>query len=50
MNHEITPVPDDVERRAILSALADEEAEGVQSSAWSDALLPPREAEEEVEP
>jgi len=50
VNHEITPEPDDAERRAILSALADDEAEPARSSAWSDALLPSREGSEEMEP
>ena len=40
---EITPEPDDTERRAILKALAAEEAEQPVVSEWSAAILPSRE-------
>jgi hypothetical protein len=43
---EITPEPDEAERRAILAALADEDAEKPAESAWADALLPGRDADE----
>jgi hypothetical protein len=36
----ITPAPDEVERKAILAALAAEEAERSAASEWADALLP----------
>jgi hypothetical protein len=37
---EITPEPDEAERKAILAALADVAAERPGGSAWSAALLP----------
>ena len=40
---EITPEPDEDERKAILAALAAEEAEQRGISDWSAALLPARE-------
>ena len=43
---EITPEPDEAERKAILAALAAEEAEQPASSVWAAALLPERDAEE----
>jgi hypothetical protein len=46
---QITPEPDDAERRAILEALAAEEAARPASSAWAAAALPTREADD-VEP
>jgi hypothetical protein len=46
---EITPEPGDAERRAILAALADEEAERRRVSEWAAASLPGRDPEE-VEP
>jgi hypothetical protein len=41
---EITPEPDEAERKAILEALAAEEAERSGASAWAAALLPARDA------
>jgi hypothetical protein len=46
---QITPEPDEAERRAILAALAAEEAEQPVASEWAAALLPVR-GEEEREP
>ena len=43
----ITPEPDEAERRAILAALATEEAEQPGASEWAAALLPAREDEPE---
>jgi hypothetical protein len=43
---EITPEPDEAERKAILAALAAEEAERPSSSEWAAALLPTRGEEE----
>jgi hypothetical protein len=43
---EITPEPDEAERRAILAALAAEEAEQPAASEWAAALLPARNDEE----
>jgi hypothetical protein len=37
---EITPEPDEAERKAILAALAEEEADRPAESAWAEALLP----------
>ncbi|HKD94605.1 MAG TPA: hypothetical protein VKB43_07875 [Gaiellaceae bacterium] len=42
----ITPEPDEAERKAILAALAAEEAERPAVSAWATGLLPAREGEE----
>jgi len=42
----ITPEPDEAERKAILVALAADEAEQPAVSAWAAALLPAREDEE----
>jgi hypothetical protein len=39
---EITPEPDETERKAILAALAAEEAEQPPISEWGAALLPAR--------
>ena len=39
---QITPVPDEAEREAILAALADEETERPKASGWAEALLPAR--------
>jgi hypothetical protein len=44
---QITPEPDEGERRAILAALADEAAERRMVSEWAAALLPARDGEEE---
>jgi len=41
----ITPEPDETERKAILAALAAEEAELAAASEWADALLPQSGAE-----
>jgi hypothetical protein len=43
---EITPEPDDAERRAILAALADEEDGQPAGSPWHAAFLPSRDVEE----
>jgi hypothetical protein len=45
----ITPEPDEAERRAILAALAAEDAEQPAVSEWAAALLPGRESSE-IEP
>ena len=42
---EITPEPSEEERRAILAALAEEEAGPRPDSAWTRSLLPPRAGE-----
>jgi hypothetical protein len=44
---EITPEPDEAERKAILAALAAEEAEQSETSAWATALLPGRDDDPE---
>ena len=46
---EITPEPEEAERRAILAALAAEQEERRGTSEWGAALLPVRD-EEEREP
>jgi len=43
---QITPEPDDPERRAILEALAAEEREQPAISAWAAAALPSREEDD----
>jgi hypothetical protein len=43
---EITPEPDDAERKAILAALAAEAAEQPAVSAWADAVLPARDSDD----
>jgi hypothetical protein len=43
---EITPEPDDAERKAILAAFAVEEAEQHAVFEWAAALLPARNDEE----
>ena len=47
MNVEITPEPDEYERKAILAGLAAEEAEQPGASEWSAALLPARDDDPE---
>jgi hypothetical protein len=42
----ITPEPDEAERKAILAALAAEEAEQPAVSQWAEALLPGRDDQE----
>jgi hypothetical protein len=42
---QITPEPDEAERKAILAALAAEEAEQPGNSDWASPLLPAREDE-----
>jgi hypothetical protein len=42
---QITPEPEEAERKAILAALAAEDAERSAASEWADALLPTRGAE-----
>ncbi len=44
---EITPEPNEAERRAILAALAAEEAEQSGTSEWAAGLLPTREDDPE---
>jgi hypothetical protein len=44
---EIAPEPDEGERKAIAAALAAEEAERPGGSAWAEALLPTRAAEDD---
>ena len=44
---QITPEPDEAERKAILAALAAEETEQPEASEWAAALLPAREDEPE---
>jgi len=44
---QITPEPDEAERKAILAALAAVEAEQPVASEWAAALLPAREDEPE---
>lgn len=46
MKVEITPEPDEPERKAILEALAAEAEEQHAGSKWAAALLPPREETE----
>ncbi len=46
---EILPHPDEAVRKAILAALAAEDAEQRPPSPWAEALLPGR-GEEELEP
>jgi hypothetical protein len=43
---QITPEPDDAERKAIVAALAAEEAEQPVPSEWNAALLPSRDESE----
>ena len=43
---QITPEPDDAERRAILAALAAEDAEQAAVSEWAAAALPARDSDE----
>jgi hypothetical protein len=43
---EITPEPDEAERKAILAALAADEGEPPAVSEWAAALLPARNDEE----
>ncbi|HKN63822.1 MAG TPA: hypothetical protein VJV76_05770 [Gaiellaceae bacterium] len=43
---EITPEPDEAERKAILAALAAEQDERPRTSEWAAALLPVRDREE----
>jgi hypothetical protein len=49
MQVEITPEPDEQERRAILAALAGEAADSPGGSAWARAALPGRGDEEDDE-
>jgi hypothetical protein len=46
MQFQITPQPDEAERKAILAALAAEEAEQPAVPHWAAALLPARGEEE----
>jgi hypothetical protein len=45
MKYEIVPEPDEETRRAILAALASDEAEQARASAWAERLLPRRDDE-----
>ena len=47
MSLEITPEPGEHERKAILAALAAEEAEQPGASEWAAALLPTRDDDPE---
>ena len=47
MSIEITPEPGDAERKAVLAALAAEEAEQPRASEWGAALLPARDDDPE---
>jgi len=47
MSVDITPEPGDAERKAILAALAAEEAEQPGASEWAAALLPARDDDPE---
>jgi hypothetical protein len=42
MDLEIAPEPSEAERRAVLAALAEADAEAPRPSPWAAALLPPR--------
>jgi hypothetical protein len=44
---QITPEPDEAERKAILAALAAEEAEQSGASEWAAAVLPVRDDDPE---
>jgi hypothetical protein len=44
---QITPVPDEAEREAILEALAAEETVQPAASKWASALLPARDGEQD---
>jgi hypothetical protein len=46
MQLQITPEPEEAERKAILAALAAEEAEPPTVSEWAAALLPARDEDE----
>jgi hypothetical protein len=46
MQVQITPEPDDAERKAILAALVAEQGDEPTVSGWAAALLPAREEEE----
>lgn len=46
MSAQITPEPDEAERKAILAALAADEGEQHPASEWAAALLPARNDEE----
>lgn len=46
MEVQITPEPDDAERRAILEALGAEEGEQPATSLWTAAALPSREEDD----
>jgi hypothetical protein len=46
MSVRITPEPGEAERKAILAALAAEEAEQAAASEWAGALLPARDEEQ----
>ena len=45
---DITPEPDDDERKAILAALADEEASPASASDWAVGALPRRDGEDDA--
>ena len=47
---QITPEPNEAECRAILAALAAEEAERPVASEWAAALLPARDDDDERDP
>jgi hypothetical protein len=43
---DITPEPDEAERKAILAALAADESTRPRRSAWADSSLPARDGED----
>jgi len=45
---DITPEPDEAERKAILAAFAADEAMPPPRSAWADAALPARDGEDDA--
>lgn len=50
MELEISPEPDEAERKAIVAALEADAAEGPAPSPWTEASLPQRYAADEPEP
>ena len=45
---DITPEPDDDERKAILAALAGDAPSGPVASDWAEALLPERDSDDDA--
>jgi len=50
VSFDISPEPDSAERAAILAALAADEADRPRVSAWTEALLPRRDEDEDARP